>query len=683
MATAARAETADHSVGLLDKERIIADPGYNRWLVPPAALAIHLCIGMAYGFSVFWLPLGRAVGVAQGSDTAIPCPGDATTFWGKVGITGRALFATSCDWTQFDLGWMFTLFFVLLGVSAALWGGWLERVGPRKAGVVAAICWCGGLLISAVGVYIHQLWLMWLGSGIIGGVGLGLGYISPVSTLIKWFPDRRGMATGMAIMGFGGGAMIGSPLATLLMKHFATPTSVGVWETFVAMARDLFRLHDGRRLRLSAAAHRLEARRLDAARQRQGDDHHRPRRSQGRPQDRAVLADLGRALPQRLGRHRHHRRGLADVAGDLRRTLFGDPSVGFANFTDEQKAKAALVGAAFVGLFSLFNIAGRFFWASLSDKIGRKVTYFIFFILGFICYAAAPTLATLGMLGLFAAAFCLIASMYGGGFATIPAYLADIFGTQFVGAIHGRLLTAWSTAGIVGPVIVNYMHDLRKAEGVPRDQIYHPIFYVLAGLLVAGFICNLLIRPLASKWFMKPEEVEALQTKSARERAMHAVEIRGGEDTHPGIRLLQPIGMALIAIAVVWWITFYTKAGGIGGAWECLVYSATTLPRHHRQVRACGRLRLSALLDVDRARALAGGHRLEPEAARDGALGLGRGRHSAALGRLDHRRQGAGPVRVAPLAGRKSGARSQQGHLGLPPPVFYRWPNMLGTGQLP
>jgi MFS family permease len=254
--------------------------------------------------------------------------------------------------------------------------------------------------------------------------------------------------------------------------------------------------------------------------------------------------------------------------------LFGDPSVTFANFTDEQKAKAALVGAAFVGLFSLFNIAGRFFWASLSDKIGRKVTYFIFFTLGFICYASAPTLASLGLLSLFAAAFCLIASMYGGGFATIPAYLADIFGTQFVGAIHGRLLTAWSTAGIVGPVIVNYMHDSRKAEGIPPDQIYHPIFYVLAGLLVAGFIANLLIRPLDKKWFMKPEEVEALQTKTARDRAMHAVEIRGHEEAHPGIRLLQPIGMALIAVSIVWWITFYTKVGGIGGAWECLFYSA-------------------------------------------------------------------------------------------------------------
>ena len=179
--------------------------------------------------------------------------------------------------------------------------------------------------------------------------------------------------------------------------------------------------------------------------------------------------------------------------------LFGDPSVGFAQFNDAQKAQAALVGAAFVGLFSLFNIAGRFFWASLSDKIGRKLTYFTFFTLGFLCYAAAPTLATLGMLGVFAAAFCLIASMYGGGFATVPAYLADVFGTQFVGAIHGRLLTAWSTAGIVGPVIVNYMHDTRKAAGIAPDQIYHPIFYVLAGLLVAGFIANLLIKPLGQE----------------------------------------------------------------------------------------------------------------------------------------------------------------------------------------
>ena len=211
------------AAGLLDRERIIAKAGFNRWLVPPAALCIHLCIGMAYGFSVFWLPLSRSIGVT-GSKA---CPD--LSLWGE-------LFTTTCDWRVASLGWMYTLFFVLLGIAAAVWGGWLERAGPRKAGVVSALCWCGGLLIGAFGVYIHQLWLMWLGAGVIGGIGLGLGYISPVSTLVKWFPDRRGMATGMAIMGFGGGAMIGAPLADWLMRQFATPTSVGVWQTFVAMA---------------------------------------------------------------------------------------------------------------------------------------------------------------------------------------------------------------------------------------------------------------------------------------------------------------------------------------------------------------------------------------------------------------------------------------------------------------
>jgi MFS family permease len=169
---------------ILARERIIGKPGFNRWLVPPAALAIHLCIGMAYGFSVFWLPLSRAVGTATGTKVAA-CAGDATAFWDKTAGTLHALTATDCEWTQFDLGWMFTLFFVLLGSSAAIWGGWLERVGPRKAGVFAALCWCGGLMISAIGVKTHQLWMLWIGSGIIGGIGLGLGYISPVSTLIK------------------------------------------------------------------------------------------------------------------------------------------------------------------------------------------------------------------------------------------------------------------------------------------------------------------------------------------------------------------------------------------------------------------------------------------------------------------------------------------------------------------
>ncbi|MDB5986301.1 MAG: yhjX, partial [Nevskia sp.] len=209
----------------LSKERTIAAPGFNRWLVPPAALAIHLCIGMAYGFSVFWLPLSKALtGVAA-------CTPEMGWF--------EELFA-SCNWRVASLNFTFTLFIVVLGISAALWGGWLERAGPRKAGVVAALCWCGGLALGALGISMHQLWLIWLGPGIIGGVGLGLGYISPVSTLIKWFPDRRGMATGMAIMGFGGGAMIGAPLAVLLMKHFSSADDPGVAQTFLALAAIYF-----------------------------------------------------------------------------------------------------------------------------------------------------------------------------------------------------------------------------------------------------------------------------------------------------------------------------------------------------------------------------------------------------------------------------------------------------------
>ena len=551
------AATAGDRAGLLDRQRIIAPDGYNRWLVPPAALAIHLCIGMAYGFSVFWVPLGRAVAAAQGLDKPIACPGDATTFWGKVAITGHALFAKDCDWTQFDLGWMFTLFFVLLGVSAAIWGGWLERVGPRKAAVVAAICWAGGFFISAFGIYMHQLWLMWLGSGVIGGVGLGLGYISPVSTLIKWFPDRRGMATGLAIMGFGGGAMIGSPLATLLMGHFKTATDVGVWQTFIVLGIIYFIFMMG-----GAFLYRVPTANWS------------PKGWAPSPWQRAMIAqghvhlrDAHKTLQfwliwLVLCLNVSAGIGVIGAASPMLQETFGgrlfdDPSVGFAAFNDDQKAKAALVGAAFVGLFSLFNIFGRIFWASLSDKIGRKTTYFAFFTLGFICYAAAPTLATLGMLGLFAAAFCLIASMYGGGFSTIPAYLADVFGTQFVGAIHGRLLTAWSTAGIVGPVIVNSMHDVRKAEGVAPDQLYHPIFYVLAGLLVAGFICNLLIRPLAAKWFMKEDEVKALQAGYVAAGSAAGVKNIAADVPQKTTSLGAILAWAAVGIPLVWgiWIT--------------------------------------------------------------------------------------------------------------------------------
>ncbi|CAA2139686.1 OFA family MFS transporter [Hyphomicrobium sp. ghe19] len=500
--------------GLLDRERIVAKAGFNRWLVPPAALAIHLCIGMAYGFSVFWKPLQSALLGADGKPLP-ECSAGAVTFSEKAAGTLKALSATDCNWSQFDLGWMFTFFFVLLGVSAAIWGGWLERAGPRKAGVVAAICWCGGLVISAFGVHQHQLWLMWLGAGVIGGVGLGLGYISPVSTLIKWFPDRRGMATGLAIMGFGGGAMIGSPLATLLMSHFKTASDPGVWQTFLVMAAiyAVFMLIGAFAYRLPPAGWKPEGWAPPASTNAMITSN-QVHLANAHKTPQFWLLWLVLCLNVSAGI------GIIGAASPMLQETFGGALIGHPElaFADVKKdaalaAQAAGVAAGFVGLISLFNIFGRIAWASSSDALGRKQTYFIFFVLGAALYALATQAAEWKSLALFVACFCIIASMYGGGFATIPAYLADMFGTQFVGAIHGRLLTAWSTAGIVGPVIVNYLHDTRQAEGIPADQIYGPIFYVLAGLLVVGFIANLLVRPVNAKWNMTDAEIAEERAK--------------------------------------------------------------------------------------------------------------------------------------------------------------------------
>ena len=492
--------------GLLERNRIIAKDGFNRWLVPPAALCIHLCIGMAYGFSVFWLPLSRAVGLTK----SVACQ-DITLL--------SELTTTTCDWRIASMGWMFTLFFVLLGVSAAIWGGWLERVGPRKAGVVAALCWSGGLWIGAVGVYIHQLWLMWLGAGVIGGVGLGLGYISPVSTLIKWFPDHRGMATGFAIAGFGGGAMIGAPLANILINYYKTPTSVGVWETFVTMGAIyfVFMMIGAFGYRLPPAGWRPDDWTPPDTSKAMITQHHVHLKDAHKTKQfwliwavlclnvSAGIGVIGMASPM-----------LQEIFGG---TLIGHPELGFTQLAPDQRTIIAGIAAGFAGLLSLFNIGGRVFWSSLSDYIGRKNTYYTFFLLGIAMYALAPWAAHSGNKALFVAFFCVILSMYGGGFATVPAYLADIFGTQFVGAIHGRLLTAWSTAGIVGPVVVNYIREFEIAAGVPRDHVYDVTMYVLAGMLVVGFVCNYLVKPLADHWFMKPEEVAALQAASTKSDA--------------------------------------------------------------------------------------------------------------------------------------------------------------------
>lgn len=531
--SSAHLSTADGS-GWLDKERTIAGPGFNRWLVPPAALAIHLCIGMAYGFSVFWLPLSKAIGISK----AQTCAADMSLI--------AELFASNCDWRISSLGWMYTLFFVLLGSSAAIWGGWLERVGPRKAGVVSALCWCGGLVISAIGVHVHQLWMLWVGSGIIGGVGLGLGYISPVSTLIKWFPDRRGMATGMAIMGFGGGALVGSPLAAELMKYFATSTGVGVWQTFVAMAAIyfVFMMAGALTYRIPPSGWKPEGWVVPAAQANNAmitQNHVHVSKVWGIPQFWLIWMVLCMNVSAGIG--------VIGMASPMLQEVFGGNLIGVAKKFGELDAKElaaiGLIAAGFAALISLFNIGGRFVWASFSDKIGRKMTYVVFFVLGGLLYASIPLSAAAGNKLMFVSAICIILSMYGGGFATVPAYLADLFGTQMVGAIHGRLLTAWATAGIIGPVVVNYMREYQIGLGIPRDQVYNQTMYILVGFLVVGLICNLAVRPLAAKWFMTPEEL-AEEKRLAHDRAV-ANEVGSGS----GVAEKTPTFVVVIAWAVV------------------------------------------------------------------------------------------------------------------------------------
>ncbi|MFZ6753635.1 OFA family MFS transporter [Undibacterium sp. Dicai25W] len=532
---------------LLSKERTIASNHFNRWLVPPAALAIHLCIGMAYGFSVFWLPLSRAIGIKN----PLACPKE-------MGLL-EELFANNCDWKISSLTWIYTLFFVFLGSSAALFGKWLEHAGPRKAGVVSALCWCGGLVLSAYGVYIHQMWLMWLGSGVIGGIGLGLGYISPVSTLIKWFPDRRGMATGMAIMGFGGGAMVGAPMADYLMRMFATPSSVGVWQTFLCMAAVYFVF-----MMAGAFAYRvppagwvpagwippvaksknamISSRHVDLA------------TAWKTPQFWLIWGVLCLNVSAGIG--------ILGMASPLLQEIFAGKLLGvdlaFNDLSTEQKAQVATIAAGFTGLLSLFNIGGRFFWASCSDYLGRKATYFIFFVLGFALYAAIPSVGKAGHLALFVLSFCIILSMYGGGFATVPAYLADMFGSQMVGAIHGRLLTAWATAGVLGPLLITYIREYQIAHGVAKAQAYDVTMYILAGMLLLGFICNLLVKPVASDKFMSESELAAERQLVRTQESVSQIKVGSAQSAFSSSPVLLSLSWAGVGIPMLIgiWLTF-------------------------------------------------------------------------------------------------------------------------------
>jgi MFS family permease len=447
------------ALSFLDRSRTVAKPGFNRWLVPPAALAIHLSIGQAYAFSVFNLPLSQALGITK---------------------------PAAEDWKLSTLGWVFSLAIVFLGLSAAVFGRWLDRVGPRKAMLASAVCFGSGFLVGAAGVWTHQFWLLLLGYGVIGGIGLGLGYISPVSTLIRWFPDRPGMATGLAIMGFGGGAMIASPLSVLLMDHFKSATSVGVAETFVALGVIYFCF-----MMFGVITVRVPA------------EGWRPRGFVPKPAGSQTLVTSGQV---EVGTAFQTRQFWLLWIVLCMNVSAGIGVLSQASAMSQEMFPARITAAAaagFVGLLSLANMIGRFFWSSLSDAIGRKTTYAIFFTLGALLYAVIPTTGTMGSIALFVLGYAIILSMYGGGFATIPAYLRDLFGTMQVGAIHGRLLTAWSTAGVLGPVLINYIREYRIAQGVPKAEAYSVTMYVMAGLLVIGFIANLLVKPVDPKLYYK------------------------------------------------------------------------------------------------------------------------------------------------------------------------------------
>ncbi|TAM73625.1 MAG: MFS transporter [Candidimonas sp.] len=452
--------SSEHS--FFSRERITAKPGFNRWLVPPAALAVHLCIGEAYAFSVFNGPLTKVIGITH---------------------------SATDDWRLTTLGWIFSIAITVLGCSAAIAGKWLEEVGPRKAMFVAACCFGGGFLVSAVGVWIHQIWLLYLGYGVLGGVGLGIGYVSPVSTLIKWFPDKRGMATGLAIMGFGGGAFIASPLSVGLMSHFESSTSMGVAQTFIVMGVLYFiSMNIGAlAVRIPAPGWKPEGWTAPEVKGGMISRHH-------------VHLDTALKTPQFW---------LVWAALTLNVTA-GIGVIEQASVMIQESFKGAVTIAAaagFVGLLSLGNMMGRFLWSYASDFVGRKNTYFIFLALGTVLYLLVPSMGASGNVTLFVLFYVIIISMYGGSFSTLPAYLADLFGTRYVGGIHGRALTAWAAGGLLGPTLVNYIRQYQVAHGVPPSQAYTDTMYIMAGLLVVGFICNYFVRPVSPEHHMTKEQL--------------------------------------------------------------------------------------------------------------------------------------------------------------------------------
>ncbi|MYS15675.1 OFA family MFS transporter [Streptomyces sp. SID4982] len=416
----------------------VAPPGWSRWLVPPAALSVHLSIGQAYAWSVFKPPLESALDL-DGTQSALP----------------------------------FQLAIVMLGLSAAFGGTLVERNGPRWAMTVALVCFSSGFLISALGAQTQQYWLIVLGYGFVGGIGLGIGYISPVSTLMKWFPDRPGMATGIAIMGFGGGALIASPWSAQMLESFGTDHS-GIALAFLVhgLAYAVFMTLGVLLVRVPRPAERsqsgpsaVEGVRVSA------------RGALRTPQFWCLWVVLCTNVTAGIG--------ILEKAAPMITDFFADSST----------PVSVSAAAGFVALLSAANMAGRIGWSSTSDLIGRKNIYRVYLGVGAVMYLL---LALFGDTSkpLFVLCALVVLSFYGGGFATIPAYLKDLFGTYQVGAIHGRLLTAWSTAGVLGPLIVNWIADRQEAAGKHGPALYGLSFSIMIGLLLVGFVANELVRPV-------------------------------------------------------------------------------------------------------------------------------------------------------------------------------------------
>jgi MFS family permease len=418
----------------------------RRWLVPVGAVLVHLAIGSVYAWSTFNRPV-------------------------------QALLPDA-PWWLLPPYTTFTTALAILGLSAALLGPWVERRGPRVAARAAALAFGSGLLIGGLGLAIRSPWLVWLGMGVVSGIGCGLGYIAPVSTLVRWFPDRRGMATGMAIMGFGGGAFVAGYLNVALIARVGIATAVmllGACYLLLMLvgAQLLRRPPDGwtppavrsSRVRAPASGAVATAAALD-----------------GLTRDQAIRTPQFALLWAMLAINVTAGIGILAQASPMMQDLFG---------------RSPAEAAAVVSIISLFNAGGRFVWASASDWIGRRNTYLCFFVLQVALFLAIPRLAAAGAWWPFQLTLFAIFTMYGGGFATIPAYLADVFGTRFVGAIHGAVLTAWSVAAVAGPLLITELSARgRAAVGGDATRAYDLPLQLLAGLLALGALLTLFVRPV-------------------------------------------------------------------------------------------------------------------------------------------------------------------------------------------